>query len=346
MHIAETDSKPNQGSSANSTKIRRAACYLLLASCVGLVSLEILVRHSATPVWVNEIPTIIAANKARAEQCTSESILLLGDSSMNHAVDPILLEQLVGIPICVAALHGHGGLLNDYWMLRYALEKTKSLRAAIIMHRFEMWGHVMTNEYLSALMQQFHPWRLDAVAEDVFSYSAIAQKAKSFQMRFLEPRGGFRNDLPGVVRRVNFHREQQAVMAQRGYGPQGRQKNWANRQVQSKQHGFNPAPLQHKYLHRTLELGAEYQTPLYFVGAPIWRKLFQASLVKIGRQRKWLSDQLETSPLANVLDKAMPAIAEDDELGDTRWHLNASGRERYTRWFAQQLIEQRVGLPK
>ncbi len=256
----------------------------------------------------------------KARRCPEGAVVLLGDSSLGNGVDATLLSQLLGRPVVNLALTGHDSFLGTYYLAREALPNNPSLLVCIVTP--ETFRLPVSKRVLDLLGEGESSFSFETLAAQIFATSEMVGQSKVYHKTLFERAYGLR--LLGFRQDTERH---VAQLEKLDYLPQGPPRDWDKlpaRQVTR----FEAEPDHLLWAQKTQQLCASYGKPILWALGPSFEGAYSQPEFEAQAQAV-LPDFPRLYPgLANF-----PAPL----LGDTASHLNAEGRDQYTRQVAKAI---------
>ena len=132
-----------------------AAAALLVTLVVNAVAAYYLARHP-----LNQAARVIRAKwSLLLRQTEPVDLLVLGDSSGNHGVDPAVLEARLGGTALNLCTVGDLLAVNDAWMLERYLRDVGTPRAVLVVHTFDVWSRDRNPDAIAQVPLPFGFWK-------------------------------------------------------------------------------------------------------------------------------------------------------------------------------------------
>ena len=144
--------------------------------------------------------------------------LILGDSSGNQALVPDLLNRALGVSSLNLCTVGDLTLMNDFWMLRYYMERFGAPKGVLLVHSLDLWQRRL-DEGATAIIplpwgfwsrgeSQIH-WN-EAELGTIFlqKYVPLFSSHKRLTQKMLSPRSSL--ERPILIEKDGFMRERMA----------------------------------------------------------------------------------------------------------------------------------------
>ena len=268
--------------------------------------------------------------------------LVLGDSSCNQGVNPVILARDLGdqraVNLCTI---GDMLALNDAWMLQTYVERFGAPKRVIIVHVYDIWSRDFDWSRIGSIpvgllsLRRLQPgvelkrWQLRSYVES--RYFPLYSSNLSLKARLRPGDPGLRN-APGP-RRV----DSLGFLADTVAFPDSVEHDLQGHLRFLKDASFALSPDNERSLARIARLAEEHGFDVYLAAAPVYHKLAEAESFRnyYGEIQQSLAGRAgEGSRMHLVFDQPMTFAADEMQNAD---HLVRDAADRYTGELARRI---------
>jgi hypothetical protein len=154
-HVTTAELKGEHLTPVSARDLKRLiALTLALVACGNLLAGWVLAR------WSPNIGYTVVREKWTMLQRLDQPAdwLVLGDSSANQGVDPLVLEAHLGGRVVNLATVADMLALNDAWMLQYYIARFGPPRGVVLVHAYDMWERDARDQLLAEVPLPWGYW--------------------------------------------------------------------------------------------------------------------------------------------------------------------------------------------
>ena len=269
--------------------------------------------------------------------------LILGDSSCNQGVMPVIFMAELGETAVNLCTIGNLGTVDDLWMLEEYIDRHGPPQHVLIVHVYDIWHRPLDPVIIGQVPRFWGFWNQHTFGADFFSIPGV--KEETFLERYV-PLYSQTRTLTNILRttlmlqhnpfKPAWHLEPDGFLVATEPKIDTVINGTQDHIRFSSENSFSVSTSNDQAMQEIVELADQYGIDIYLVNAPVYQGLYDDPAYQsyLNDVQNKLAEFASDSPYVYHIDavRAFPA-----ELMQTPDHLILPGSEAYTHWVIEQI---------